>query len=184
MNELRTVMRLSKLDAATRQLETALRLFFSGGDPVSIYTLGMAAHDILAALAKHRGLATSGFKTEMLKSIRPEKKDEIRKLLSRDQSFFKHADRDPEGVTDFPPRVTQVFLWWACGLYQSLTDGHQTPLMALFRVWVGVARPEFFSDPQIKLAAVKAARVLKPENRRGFLELLPAFEEELSGARP
>jgi hypothetical protein len=30
--------KVSKLDAAKRQLETAIRLYFSDGDPVSIHT--------------------------------------------------------------------------------------------------------------------------------------------------
>jgi hypothetical protein len=39
--------KVSKLDAAKRQLETVIRLYFSNGDPVSIHTLTAAAYNVL-----------------------------------------------------------------------------------------------------------------------------------------
>jgi hypothetical protein len=46
---------ITKLDAARRQLETAITLWFHDADPVSVHTLAMAAHGILRALNKKRG---------------------------------------------------------------------------------------------------------------------------------
>jgi len=39
-------LKISKLDAAKRQLETAIRLYFNEADPVSVHTLAGAAHTI------------------------------------------------------------------------------------------------------------------------------------------
>jgi hypothetical protein len=48
--------KVSKLDAAKRQLETAIRLYFSDGDPVSIHTLTAAAYNILRDVTKQKGV--------------------------------------------------------------------------------------------------------------------------------
>lgn len=45
-------LKISKLDAAKRQLETAIRLYFNSADPVSIHTLACAAHSIISDLNK------------------------------------------------------------------------------------------------------------------------------------
>lgn len=45
-------LHISKLDSARRQLETAVRLFFVDGDPVSVHTLAAAAGEVLADLAR------------------------------------------------------------------------------------------------------------------------------------
>ena len=43
---------ITKLDAARRQLETAITLWFHDADPVSVHTLVMAAHGFLKHLAR------------------------------------------------------------------------------------------------------------------------------------
>jgi len=43
-------LKLSKLDAARRQLETAVALCFQEGDPVSIHSFACAAHEIVETL--------------------------------------------------------------------------------------------------------------------------------------
>lgn len=48
--------KVSKLDAAKRQLGTAIRLYFSDGDPVSIHTLTAAAYNILRDVTKQKGV--------------------------------------------------------------------------------------------------------------------------------
>jgi hypothetical protein len=48
-------MRITKLEAARRQLVTGIRLFFEDADSISVYTLGHAAWEVLDALCKHQG---------------------------------------------------------------------------------------------------------------------------------
>src|SRR5438045_7911123 len=48
--------RITKLEAAVRQLRAAILLYFSNGDEVAIHTLAFAAHEILRQLAKARGI--------------------------------------------------------------------------------------------------------------------------------
>lgn len=58
---------ISKIDAAKRQLETAITLYFQNGDPVSIHTLAAAAYDVLHALCKVRGIKCFFKDTSMIR---------------------------------------------------------------------------------------------------------------------
>lgn len=48
-------LQLTKLEAARRQLETSVKLFFDHGDEVSIHTLVAAGYAIVRDINKHRG---------------------------------------------------------------------------------------------------------------------------------
>jgi hypothetical protein len=54
------IIHISKFDAAKRQLETAIRLWFHSGDPVSVHTLAAASHQLLHDLGNL--CSTSGSK--------------------------------------------------------------------------------------------------------------------------
>jgi hypothetical protein len=45
---------VSKLDAARRQLQTAIQLWFEERDPVAIHALAYAAYEIIHAISKRR----------------------------------------------------------------------------------------------------------------------------------
>ncbi|PIZ76619.1 hypothetical protein COY05_00565 [Candidatus Peregrinibacteria bacterium CG_4_10_14_0_2_um_filter_38_24] len=105
-------MRVSKLEAAKTQIETSIRLYFSDGDTVSTHTLTGAANQILRDIGKHRGI--DSMKESFLKMTKPEKVKEMKALLNSTQSFFKHADNDPEGTIDFNPEETYIYLFDCC----------------------------------------------------------------------
>ena len=42
-------------------------------------------------------------------------------LVARPENFFKHADRDPDGVIEFRPSLTKFFLFDAVEMYRQLT---------------------------------------------------------------
>ena len=48
-------LKIDKLDAARRQLRTAIRLWFNNGDPVAIHTLVSAAHEAVHTLFRRAG---------------------------------------------------------------------------------------------------------------------------------
>jgi hypothetical protein len=52
----RARMKITKLDAAKRQLATAIRLYFEDRDPVSVHTLVMAAGEIIDRLCEWQRL--------------------------------------------------------------------------------------------------------------------------------
>ncbi|MDZ4064204.1 MAG: hypothetical protein U1E22_05985 [Coriobacteriia bacterium] len=142
-------MELTKLDVATSQLETAIRLYFDDDDPVSIHTLASAASDLIRDIGRplgHEGLTARDWALEIIK---PEYRDEVRPLFVTSQNFFKHADRDPHAVIDFNPEEPRAKLLDTCMAYQKLTLS-VTPLMQLFEFQAALTwAQDFFGYPAL-----------------------------------
>jgi len=85
------VIKVTKLDAARRQLRTAIELWFAGGDPVSIHALAYAAHEIIHRLFRQKGLSDLFFDSSLIK---PEYSKEFSLVIKDSANFFKHAKRD------------------------------------------------------------------------------------------
>jgi hypothetical protein len=86
---------ITKLDAAIRQLTTAIRLFFEDQDPISVYTLAHASMEILSKLCERAG------KDRYLQQVAEKHgltEKEARQIVSYGKNFFKHADRDADAV--------------------------------------------------------------------------------------
>ncbi|MEK7992289.1 MAG: hypothetical protein AAB403_00650 [Planctomycetota bacterium] len=98
-------LKVSKLDAARRQIDTAIALWFDDGDPVAVHTLTAAAHELVHTLYKKRGLHDLLFDSDWIK-------DEYRKQwsdkLRANANFFKHADRDAEAELEFDPILNDM----------------------------------------------------------------------------
>ncbi len=62
-------IRVSKIEAPRRQIDTAIRLLLEQPDPVSIHTLEMAAFGILSDLARKHG--ESEFMDGVAKCLKP-----------------------------------------------------------------------------------------------------------------
>lgn len=134
------ILSLSKLDAAKRQLETAIRLYFNYGDPVSIHTLACAAHEIISDLNKNYGgkpMIVSDY------IIKDEYKNYFITRIREPQNFFKHADRDSGNVIDFKPEVTQYFIFDAISKYLEIT-GEKVPYFVIFSGWFVAHNIEVF----------------------------------------
>ena len=129
-------LKIAKLDAARRQLETAIRLYFAEGDPVSIHTLTAAAHQILADLSKREGGSPTITDT-LLSFVGSKKRAEARRHIARAENFFKHADRDSRGVLTFDPGLTELLLLQACTRYRELS-GELVPVLAVYQGWMFV----------------------------------------------
>ena len=89
---------LTKQDVARSQLLTALNLFFDDGDPVSVYTLASNAWEIIDSLCVSNEIGSISNETRGHISFDKDlKKDYINGPY---RNFFKHADRDPEGILE------------------------------------------------------------------------------------
>ena len=166
-------LNLSKLDAAKRQLEVAIKLYFNFDDPVSIHTLTAAAYNVLRDINKKRGndpvLIKEWFPQYM---IRSEKQKEFKILLNEAENFFKHAEKDPEAVLSFRPRQTEFLLWEAGSLYQRLT-GEVTPLMRLYRGWFMMHHVDYFTElPDEDKSKIGRVRYRLSDRGKYFTELL------------
>jgi hypothetical protein len=132
-------VQLNKLDAARRQLETAIKLYFAHDDEVSIHTLGAAAYSLIRDINQHR----QG--EPMLKDLHLLLNDELarefRRYINSPENFLKHADKDPDGVGELEPKWTEVLIWEASRKYCEMT-GIQNKLFITFVLWFVAHQPE------------------------------------------
>ena len=116
-------LHLSKIDVALRQLDTAIRLYFQFGEPVSIHALASAAAEVLADLADHAGLKPQvSWKNFVEIYGKPDKREFLMEIYRKPQNFFKHADRDPGDMITFYPKATEFVVFEACEFYFLLTN--------------------------------------------------------------
>lgn len=168
---------VTKIDAARRQLETAIKLYFIDADPVSIHTLTAAAYNILRDVTKQKGADPMLIKGQMLELVKPEFQRMIRDKANEAENFFKHADRDHEARLDFNPDLTDLHLIDACAQYHKLT-GEEPPLFVAYRIWFLVHRPDCFLLPDELKSVFKAnaASIVEMGRTEFFTNMLPVIK--------
>lgn len=173
MNDQVKKIHISKIDAAKRQLETAITLYFRSGDPVSIHTLTAAGYDILHGLSKTRGIKPFVKNTDM---IRDEKKKKYLDMVNEAQNFFKHADRDTDKLYEFRPATTEFLIWDACQMYQQITT--EIPkLMYIFNFWFFINNPGLAKDQDTEKKLTQIGTSFSINNRTDFFkEASDAYE--------
>ena len=161
-------MRVNKVDAARRQIETAIKLLFSNGDPVAIHTLVAAGGRIVRDLCERRN--TPGYiLTKSL--IKPGKEKAFHTGLSRATNFLKHADRDSEDILEnVREEVNEHLIMLACMFYRDL--GYtRTTAMAVFEAWYCAINPEAAEEGLAKVLLDNLfADSLRNMNRQEQLE--------------
>ncbi len=138
-------MNIVKLDAASRLLDTAIRLFFAGDDAVAVHSLAAAAANVFSDLADHRHTGDS-WRARLREDSKLSAR-EVKEILNRAWNFFKHADRDPEGTLQFDEIDSEHLMFVAvleCGDLAATTC-----CMQAFQLWYIAAHPEHFpkSEP-------------------------------------
>jgi hypothetical protein len=128
-----STIKVSKLDAARRQLETAVRLYFSEADPVAIHTLVSASYQLLADVNRARGGAPM-LKEQAPTWVRPDATDAAKRKLNEAANFFKHANRDHNEVIEFSQSPTELLLYDAVWKYRELT-GELVPILGVYDAW-------------------------------------------------
>jgi len=173
-----TTLKISKLDAAKRQLETAVRLYFHDGDPVSIHTLVAAAYNVLRDYNTNIGGEPMLMKEALLEHVRPEMRQEFTRIMQRAENFFKHANRDHDETLDFGPEQSELLLWEACTKYWQLTSEHP-PLLAIFRGWFMATHSHLFDLPEeFRRIFAKAAGVTEQGRAAYFKLMLPLMMQQ------
>lgn len=135
-------IRVSKLDAARRQLDCAVELWFAEKDEVSIHTLAAAAHQIIHDINKKRGVADLFFDSIV---IRDEYRAEFVALVKRDMNFFKHADKDVEGITEFVPLGSILFMLFSAVGLQQLGE-RLNDVEDIFILWLAFHHPNWINE--------------------------------------
>lgn len=141
---------INKLDAACRQLDSAITLYFQGGDPIAIHTLACAAHQIVHDINQHK----NGKNAPELLFNSLNFKDDCRGLvinrLHKSYNFFKHADKDPDpdGEIEFNPKSTEIFIVFATRGVSCLGKPYSKK-MAAFLLYFQIHNPEFVKDYEL-----------------------------------
>lgn len=142
------VSRVTKTDAARRQLDTAIRLFFSHGDAVAIGTLAYNALEIGATLARQQGkrewTAFEDLEEEFGKPAH-----ELHQEFHAPRNFFKHADRDPEVVLEgFDDSVAEYLLFFATIQFGEIAE--RSLEMWVMLVWFFAVNDTFETPAMMK----------------------------------
>lgn len=164
---------IGKLDAARRQLETAIRLWFAGGDPVSVHTLAYAAYEIIHAVSKKRNPSRSPLLFDS-SVIKEEKRHIWASHLKEHGNFFKHGNNDPDGLINFRPGITDFFLLFSVVGLQYAGErlgGTETAIYS----WFNLHRPDILSAEGQKLITdnvpVEVLNDLRSIPKKEFLEI-------------
>lgn len=143
---------ISKIDAARRQLDTAIELWFKDGDGLSAFTLAYASFRLLGNLYAHQETDGFGQAIERLTKERG-----AHKSMARIANFLKHADRDPEDfLSFFHPDLTVAVIGLSTLLYKNLTDSLSLKMEA-FDSWTEATAADELGIPETDQNAERAA---------------------------
>lgn len=157
---------VTKIDAAKRQAEIAIELFFGDGDIVSLQSLTENAREILAQLGRGAGLP-SPLEAKMSELQAIHGKD-FKSRLAVPRDFAKHSGaNDSQERCDYYPSHIQSMLLDALGQYQKLAGG-LTPRMEAFVLWTRGTRVEDFKGTPMHAAALEAREQIGGRKKRNF----------------
>ena len=124
---------VDKIDVATRQIRTAIRLLFEETDPIVVHTIVAATHQVLCDLSRQKGLKSA---------VKP---PGYNKKLNIAENFFKHADQDPSGRINVEPlpELTAMLLFDSVVMMQGISN--KLPMEAkIYWSWYMVNHEEDF----------------------------------------
>ncbi|MFN3727711.1 MAG: hypothetical protein ACK4SZ_15570 [Allosphingosinicella sp.] len=121
---------ISKIEGASRQLDTAIDLYFDNADSLSAHALAFAAFKVLFDLYPHH--QGDGFAAQIDAMI----SKEGWRAMSGVANFLKHADRDPDALLRaHHPEEAMSVIGLATLLYRRIA-GDFSPKMRAFDIWI------------------------------------------------
>ena len=179
-------MKITKLEAAKRQLDCAIRLYFSDDDISSVITLSRASFRLLWDL--YPVLTNDGFEKPLGKIIETLGWPRFHEITN----FLKHADRDPEAQMEPHEVDVRTGVGFSIILYGRLTNGSLSPEMKAWETMMTLAEPEIWdSHPDLDAEgyedfrrSVEKYKISSREERlamgRGFLRGFKIMEQSES----
>ena len=146
-NNAREKIRVSKLNAARRQLDCAIELWFADKDDVSIHTLAAAAHQIIHDINQQKGGGELLFDSA---KIRDEYRREFISLAKAPMNFFKHANRDAGEILEFSPFTSVILMMFSISGLERLGEIANDVEQALF-CWLVFHRPNLITTEYQKV---------------------------------
>jgi hypothetical protein len=161
-----------------RQLESAIRLYFCFGGPVSIHTLTAAAYNLARDLNTKIGGERLLAKERILDYTKAGHEKEVLGYVNKAENFFKHADRDHDSTYEFNPDQSEFLIFEACGVYFKIT-GEVPPLFKLYRIWFIANNQKLFnfSEEEKTTYSLSAPGVIEMGREKFFNTLLPVLSK-------
>jgi hypothetical protein len=147
----------TKHDAASRQLDVAIGLLFTDGDPLAVRTLAGAAYGILADLVEGQKRGSS-WRTKIIEDSGLSQKDAVQ-VLNAAQNYLKHADKDTNSTLSFDEEENDHLIFVASIECDSI--GHPLSFsMQAFQIWYLALYPDKVGhDTQ----SVKTSKTIFPD---------------------
>lgn len=168
-----------KLDCAIRQLRVAISLWFQDGDEIAVHTLACAAHQIIHDINVHRGGRDLLFDSIIFKE---EYRKEANDWLRKESNFFKHADRDPEGIIEFSPMKTELFIMSSLLGLEGFGLKHDSTCSA-YIMWFCIHHFEYLTDVGKQQFTPEQRQMLAAVSPRRFFELHKASRDRIMHIR-
>ena len=148
-----STLTFSKVKAAGSQLDSAIKLFFENGDPISIITLSGASDEISGCFCDSKWVGSKN-STNMFsmmldlskKAISPSlsKVDLSQNFVNRVRNWSKHADADRGESISFDSEQVTFSIVVALASYQlAFGEGSFSESMKEFELWFRTNRPSY-----------------------------------------
>ena len=168
--------RITKLDAARRQLSVAIRLLLEDKDMLAVHTLVGAAHAVLERIALGGKSRNTRKKLKDNIFVRNDCRLAFTRHVNEARNFLKHADRDSGDTHEFNPNNTAYWLCDAVWMLHQAT-GRWGKEGTVFIGWFMLAHPDVL-DPLalpsggIDILIKMKIKISAPEIKKSYLELL------------
>lgn len=162
-------MKIHKIEAAQRQLDTAISLFFSGGDLCSVVALAAASEEILGQYVdgewvkeNQNNMFYRMYNSAIDRGLEFKNKTEFsQKLVNRTKNSLKHANSEDEQFVSFSEEEAVIRLMLAIMNFQTGASQPFSEQMTKFETWLRESRPHYldaFGTQQIAAGDVLNAR--------------------------
>ena len=144
-------MKIHKIEVARRQLDTAIDLFFSSGDPCSVIALAAASEEILGqymdgewAEDNQNNMFSLMYESARERGFEFKSKAEFsQKLVNRTKNSLKHASSKEEQFVSFNEEEMVIRLMCAIFNFQLGAGRPFSDAMSRFEAWLKDQRPQY-----------------------------------------
>jgi hypothetical protein len=173
---------VTKLEAANRQLCTAIRMFFEDGDAVAVQTLACAAREIYEKHCQKSGL---GSMFDFVQAGSPGHAErDLWNLLNAARNFFKHPGAALDERIEFDDSMNDFQILSACSDCATLCSPHQPAEVQAYTIWfLAVESPDEQAWAEAEPADASAARAIQQQIDQRFpgLRTAPRSEKKRFG---
>jgi hypothetical protein len=143
-------MKIHKIEAAQRMLDSAISLFFAHGDLCSVITLAAASEEVLGNYVNGKWIKDnqdSMFSrmhgNAMKRGLDYKKKEFSQELVNITRNSLKHADYEEEQCVSFEEEEAVIRLMLALANYQTGSGCEFSESMRKFEEWLRQNRSHY-----------------------------------------